>query len=401
MRGLRAVGLVALREIKERGRSRAYILSTILTLVLLGGAIVVPQAIGGGATTYTIGVVGEGGAEIVETADSLSVGSAEDPDEADRYEVQVFEDVASAEAALEAGEVEAVIVDGQELIAGPVGAFGGSVVERYLQEAAGTRRVQEMVASNEEAAEVIELLSSSPLETRRVGGADEEEQALRSLAAFAGLVLMYIAILTYGAWMLSGVTEEKTNRVVEVLLSTLRPWHILGGKLLGIGALGIIQMTLLIAVGGAAVVLTGAFEVPSVPIDLLVALIGWFVLGFLLYAIIYGAAGSLVSRMEDAQSAAAPLTIVALVGYFFSFAALNDPTGNVAVIGTYIPFSAPYVAPIRLAIGEISAWEMALAVVITAASIAVLVLLAGRVYAGGLLRYGGRVKWLEAFRSAE
>lgn len=132
MRGLRAVGLVALREIKERGRSRAYILSTILTLVLLGGAIVVPQAIGGGATTYTIGVVGEGGAEIVETADSLSVGSAEDPDEADRYEVQVFEDVASAEAALEAGEVEAVIVDGQELIAGPVGAFGGSVVERYL-----------------------------------------------------------------------------------------------------------------------------------------------------------------------------------------------------------------------------------------------------------------------------
>src|SRR5690606_40140784 len=125
-----------------------YCLSTVVVLVLLGGAIVVPQAIGGGATTDTIGVVGEGGAEIVETADSLSVGSAEDPDEADRYEVQVFEDVASAEAALEAGEVEAVIVDGQELIAGPVGAIGGSAVDRYLQEAAGTRRVQEMVASN-------------------------------------------------------------------------------------------------------------------------------------------------------------------------------------------------------------------------------------------------------------
>ena len=96
MRGLRAVGLVALREIKERGRSRAYILSTILTLVLLGGAIVVPQAIGGGATTYTIGVVGEGGAEIVETADSLSVGSAEDPDEADRYECGVQRGTAEA-----------------------------------------------------------------------------------------------------------------------------------------------------------------------------------------------------------------------------------------------------------------------------------------------------------------
>ncbi len=401
MNGFRAVGLVALREIRERGRSRAYIFSTIFTLILLAGAIVVPRMIGGGPTTYTIGVVGEGGAEIVETADAMALQEAEDPDEADRYEVEVFDDVAAAEAALEDGEVEAVIVEGRELVGGPIGAFGGSSVERVLQQAASTRRVQELVASNEEAAEVVQLLSSEPLETRRLGGADEEEQAVRGLVAFIGLLLMYIAILTYGSWMLSGVTEEKTNRVVEVLLSTLRPWQILGGKLLGIGALGLMQMLLLIAVGGAGIVLSGAFEIPRPPIDSLVALAGWFVLGFLLYAIIYGAAGSLVSRMEDAQSAAGPLTLVALIGYFFSFAALNDPTGTVAIIGTYIPFSAPYVAPIRLAIGEISAWEMAIAVVITVVTIALLVRLAGRVYAGGLLRFGGRVKWSEAFRSAE
>src|SRR5690606_5032641 len=135
--------------------------------------------------------------------------------------------------------------------------------------------------------------------------------------------------------------------------------------------------------------------------DSVVALIGWFILGFLLYAILYGAAGSLVSRMEDAQNAVAPLTIVALVGYFFSFAALNEPDGTVAIVGTYIPFSAPYVAPIRLAIGDISALEMTAAALITIATIAVLVRLAGRVYAGGLLRFGGRVRWLEAYRSAE
>src|SRR5690606_18361800 len=107
---------------------------------------------------------------------------------------------------------------------------------------AGTRRVQDLVASNEEAAEVVELLSSEPLAVRRLGGADVEDQAVRGFVAFGGLILMYVAILTYGAWMLSGVTEEKTNRVVEVLLSTLRPWHILGGKLLGIGALGLMQI---------------------------------------------------------------------------------------------------------------------------------------------------------------
>ena len=160
------------------------------------------------------------------------------------------------------------------------------------------------------------------------------------------------------------------------------------------------QMLLLIAVGGAGIVLSGAFEIPAAPIDSLVALAGWFVLGFLLYAIIYGAAGSLVSRMEDAQSAAGPLTLVALIGYFFSFAALNDLTGTVAIIGTYIPFSAPYVAPsaspsARSALGR---WRSR---VITVVTIALLVRLAGRVYAGGLLRFGGRVKWSEAFRSAE
>jgi ABC-type Na+ efflux pump permease subunit len=109
----------------------------------------------------------------------------------------------------------------------------------------------------------------------------------------------------------------------------------------------------------------------------------------------------LASRMEDAQNAGAPLTIVALIGYMFSFAALNDPVGVVAIVGTYIPFSAPYVAPIRLAIGDISGWEMTLAVAITVVTIGLMVRMAGRVYAGGLLRYGGHVKWSEAFRTAE
>ncbi|HEX2155336.1 MAG TPA: ABC transporter permease [Acidimicrobiia bacterium] len=400
MNAFQAIRLVASRELKERGRSRAYIISTILTVLLLGGAIALPTLIGGGPSTYTIGVVGEG-ADIVATADAIARQEADDDEESNRYEAMVFEDTESAEAALDEGEIEAVIVDGEELVAGSAGAFGGSTAERSLQEAAGTHRVQELVTGSEEAAEVVQILASEPLEFRRLGGTDEEEDNLRGMVAFAGLILMYIAILSYGSWMLSGVTEEKTNRVVEVLMSTLRPWHILGGKLIGIGILGLGQMLVLIIAGLLGIILSGAFEIPALPFDSVAALIGWFILGFLLYAILYGAAGSLVSRMEDAQNAAAPLTIVALVGYLFSFAALNDPEGAVAVIGTYIPFSAPYVAPIRLAIGDISAWEMAVAVAITVATIVVLVRLAGRVYAGGLLRYGGRIKWGEAFRSAE
>lgn len=400
MNSLQAVWLVARREIRERGKSKGYIISTFLTIILVGGAIALPALLEGGPDTNEVAVVGEGGEELVTTADDISVQEAGEQDP-DRYESRTFDDLAAAEAALEEGEVEAVVVGGEELVIGRSGAFGGPGIERLLQQAAATQRVQQLMAENQGAAEILEILSSQPLETRRLGGVDEDEEALRGMVAFGGLILMYIAILSYGSWMLSGVTEEKTNRVVEVLLSSLRPWHILGGKLIGIGMLGLGQLMVLVTVGLVGIRLSGAVDIPAVPVDSAVALVGWFILGFLLYAIIYGAAGSLVSRMEDAQNAAAPLTIVALVGYLFSFAALNDPEGTVAIVGTYIPFTAPYVAPIRLAIGDIAVWEMALAVVITVITIGLLVRLAGRVYAGGLLRFGGRVKWTEAFRSAE
>lgn len=402
MSGFTAVRLVAWRELRERARSRAYIVSTAFTLILLIGAIVVPTMLGGGVETYEVGVVGEGGTPILDTAAALAEERAgEEP--ADEFVATVFDDLAQAEAALEADEVEALVVDGSEVVVAQGGGFGGAggSLVNLLQEAAGTQRVQELVASNEDAAEVLELLASEPLEVRRLNGDGEGDDDLRSMVAFFGLILMYIAVLTYGTWMLSGVTEEKTNRVVEVLLSTLRPWQIFAGKLVGIGALGLGQMVALIAVALVALQVTDAFEVPSLPIDSMVALVGWFILGFLLYATLFGAAGSLVSRMEDAQSAAAPLSILAVVGYLFSFAALNDPAGTVAIVGTYIPFTAPYVAPIRLAFETITWWEMTLAVLVTAATIVVMVRLAGRVYAGGLLRFGGKVKWREAFRSAE
>jgi ABC-2 type transport system permease protein len=403
MNSFEAIRLVAWRELRERGRSKAYIISTIFTLILLGGAIALPALFGGEPTTYEVGLVGDGGEPIVETASALAAERASD-EEPDDFETTLFEDVTAAEAALDEGEIEAILVDGQELVVPGTGnAFGGpgGSMTGLLQEAAGTRRVQDLVASNEEAAEVLELLASEPLEVRNLNGAEDNEAELRGLIAFVGLILMYIAVLTYGSWMLSGVTEEKTNRVVEVLLSTLRPWQIFAGKLAGIGLLGLGQLVILLAVAMIGLRITDAFDVPTLPLDSVIALVGWFILGFVLYATLFGAAGALVSRMEDAQSAAAPLSILAVVGYFLSFQALNEPDGVVAVVGTFIPFTAPYVAPIRLALRTIEPWEMILAVVITVASIALMVRLAGRVYAGGLLRFGGRVKWREAFRSAE
>src|SRR5690606_8801578 len=282
-----------------------YIVSTIFTLILLGGAIALPALFGGDPTTYQVGIVGEGGEPIVATASALAAERAGE-EEPDDFATTLFEDLTAAEAALDEGEVEAILVDGQDLVVPGTGnAFGGpgGAMTGLLQEAAGTRRVQDLVASNEEAAEVLELLASEPLEVRNLNGAEDDEAEVRGLIAFVGLILMYIAVLTYGSWMLSGVTEEKTNRVVEVLLSTLRPWQIFAGKLAGIGLLGLGQLLVILTVAMIGLRITNAFDVPSLPLDSVVALVGWFILGFVLYATLFGAAGALVSRMEDAQSA--------------------------------------------------------------------------------------------------
>src|SRR5690606_37265905 len=148
--------------------------------------------------------------------------------------------------------------------------------------------------------------------------------------------MLYVAILIYGTWILTGVTEEKTNRVVEVLLSSLRPWQLLGGKILGIGSLGVLQFLIAAAVALIAVRFV-SFEIPPIDPLTLANLILWFVLGFLTYAVLFGAAGSLASRMEDAQNVSFPMSIVAVAGLFVAFASLDSPGGTVATVGTFIP----------------------------------------------------------------
>jgi ABC-2 type transport system permease protein len=219
--------------------------------------------------------------------------------------------------------------------------------------------------------------------------------------AFAGLLLMYMAILTYGTWTLMGVTEEKTNRVVEVLLAAVEPWQLLAGKVLGIGMLGLAQFVLTVLFAVVTIRITGAFELPAIPTAALPMLIVWFLLGYTLYAVGFAAAGSLVSRMEDAQTVATPFTIMSVVGFFISIQTLDDPSGIVAQVTSFIPVTAPFAVPVRLAFGAIEWWELTLSVLLMVGAIAGLIRLAGKVYSGGLLRFGAKVSWREAFRAAE
>jgi ABC-2 type transport system permease protein len=398
--GIGGMRLVAMRELRERGRSKSFIISSVVTLVLVAAALVVPQLLGGEAATHQIGIVGEDNEPIVEAAQDLAIAEAEEGDEPELYETVRYTRLGEAERALSAGEIDLVLIDGATVLQERTGFSGNGLVDT-VQRAAGSVRLQRLVEENgQAAADVIEILSSSPLEVVSLDGEDPEGD-IRPVIAYAGLLLMYIAILSYGSWTLTGVTEEKNNRVVEVLLATLRPWQLLGGKVLGIGLLGVGQFVLTIGFAFILVNMTDALDIPRLPIDGLLFLILWFILGFSVYSVSYAAAGSLASRPEDAQSAAFPMTMLAVAGFFVSLNALDDPTSMLASVTSFIPFTAPFVVPIRQSLDGIGAVEHVATAIVAIFSIVLLVRLSARIYAGGLLRFGRRVKLKEAWRSAE
>lgn len=397
---MRGLGLVALREIKQGVRSKTFLVTTLVTTILVGAIVLLPQVLGGGTQEHTVGLVGNGGAEVVDAAIRLGNAADEPGDEPSiAIPTTEFENRETAVAALEAGEVDAVLIDDTELMLRNIGVAGSGVTV-VLQQAAAARALEQALEEHGEAAQVvIETLTSDPLEITTPAGESEDRDNTRWVVAQAGMILLYLAILIYGSWILTGVTEEKSSRVVEVLLSALRPWQLLGGKVLGIGALGLTQFILTITVALVAIRYSN-IELPSLDPVMVANLVLWFILGFLIFAVLFGSAGSLVSRSEDAQSVAFPMSMLAVAGFFLSFAALESPEGTLAIVGTFVPLTAPFVVPVRVALDAIPGWQFAASVAISVLSILVFVRIAGRIYAGALLRFGGRTKFREAWRAA-
>jgi ABC-2 type transport system permease protein len=198
----------------------------------------------------------------------------------------------------------------------------------------------------------------------------------------------------------SGVVEEKNNRVVELILSTTRARDLLAGKVIGIGLLGLAQLTLVAGLG-AALLAAGAFRAPASLGGSLALVIPWFALGYALYAVAYAAAGALASRQQNADTAGQPVTYTLLAAYFAGYVALSaNVNGLAANLLTIFPLTAPLVLPARSALVGVPLWEHIVAVGLVLASIYALVRFAGRVYAHGLLHSGPRLDPRIAWRLA-
>jgi ABC-2 type transport system permease protein len=271
-----------------------------------------------------------------------------------------------------------------------------------------TTLVAAAIASSNVAAQAADLgidpsaltdLFSGSYEIESVDDETETSEGDRAFAFFATIIL-FMSIITYGSWILIGVIEEKTNRVVEVVLGTVRSSQLLAGKVLGIGVLGVAQVVLIGVVAITVLSIQDALEIPEAAPKVLVWAFIWYVLGFAFYAVAYAAAGSLVTRQEEAQNAAFPLTLMLMASYFIASFSITGEN-PVLRIASLLPMFAPMTMPLRIASNDAQTWEVVFSVALMIVATYGLVRLAGRVYAGGLLQSGSRVKWREAFRASE
>ena len=230
----------------------------------------------------------------------------------------------------------------------------------------------------------------------------DEDYGPALFAAYIVVILTFMAILTYGNWVAQSVAEEKSNRVMELLITAATPRQLLTGKVLGTGAAGLTQYLAVIAAATVGLAASGpvsnllnvrgesGFQLPSLEPWMLPAFVAFFLLGFLLYSTLYAAAGSMVSRIEDVQQAAGPLIFLAMAGYFVSFTALNDPEARWVAGLSLVPFFSPYLMPMRMLLTGVEATEILIALAILAVTLAAAIWIASRIYSAGVLMYGQR-----------
>lgn len=389
------IRLVAAREVRVRAASRATRIGTLVLVLAIVALVVVIALVSGSGSAAKVAFTPPTGALAQPLAASAGLLGQE-------VETSTAADEAAGERQVRDGAVDALVAGTAQEPRIVVDEELGDTLRAALLAVARQQALDRAVqALGGDPAAVNRDVDAVRLEVVALDPHDPEHDERLVVGTIVG-VLIYVALLTYGPIVAQGVVEEKTSRVVELLLSTIRAWQLMAGKVLGIGLVGLVQFVLLIAAGVIAGVATGVLTLPaSVAAGTIAWAVAWYLLGYAVYALLFAAAGALVSRQEDVSSATLPLIMVIIVPYVIGISVLpGDPGNRLVAILSLVPLFAPTLMPIREAMGEAAAWELVLATGLTLATIALLVRGAGRVYVNAVLRTGARVRLREALGRA-
>jgi ABC-2 type transport system permease protein len=380
------IGLVAQREVRERIRGRVFQIGTIIILLVVVAAIVIPALNKSKAQPDQIGIVGTLPASVQTAliASDASIG--------DTMTVVPEADRAAADADLRSGRVDIVVVDGKQLVVKMAIAAGdvstAAQLARVFATTLGT--IAAFQAAGLSSAQVDTIGHAQPLAVMSLQPSTTRRKP--SPGSVVSLILVFLMLTQYSTWILTGVAEEKASRVVEVLLGALRPAQLLAGKVLGIGLVALTQATLIVGVAlGVSRAVGSNLLHGSGPVTVLAALV-WLILGYGFYCWMYAAAGSTVERQEQIQSLAFPLSIPLVVGYVVSLVgtASGRPSTFLEVLA-YLPPTAPFAMPTLVGFGSATWWQFAISVALSIASTIAVARLATSIYRRAILRTGRRV----------
>jgi ABC-2 type transport system permease protein len=376
---------IAKREVVTRGRSKGFLAITgILFLGVIAMAVLL-TVLGGGddAREVTIGIEGDGAAfvDLLEIGDDDLAPTIVTPDD--------------GQLALEEGDID-VLFSGTTLTWEGLPDQGlDTYIRDVAQQAAFGDRATALGVTPQE---IGGLFAPVEIEEVRLDGGDDQFLVRIAAAGVAGAAT-FILIQTWGSFMMMGVIEEKSSKVIEVLLSHVRPSTLLSGKLLGLGLLALGQMLIFVLGMVVALSIVDDVEIPSGVWGSVPVLVLTFILGFGFYATAFAAVGSMVSRIEDAQSAQLPVMLPLIAGYFIGASSFAAPENPAVTIGSFVPFTSPVLLPYRMSLTDMPWWQVALSLAILAVSIVFMVRIAGAIYRYSLLRSGSRVTWREALRN--
>lgn len=381
------VGLIARREITTRTQSKGFRIGLGITLVLIIAAVVLPTVLGHhGPTRYQVGLAV--GASSGDLRSALATQA-----KARGVQLTVHDVLAGADvrAQVKNGDLDAAVIDGRLL----AGSADDGVVPVVQAAAASAQVDARLQAAGLDPAQVGQALSVTPLPLTTI---DSGQNTQRQVVATVTIVFFFAQLITFCTWVATGVVEEKTSRVVELLLGAVRPVQLLAGKIIGIGTVAVGQALLLGAVALGAAQLSGALSLPGSIYGTVAGCFVWFVLGFLFFAALAAALASTVSLQEEVGGVLTPMTVLLFLAYGGSFAAASNPDATIARLASIVPPFSSLAMPGRLARGGVPVWQVALAAVLMLLATAAVLAAGSRVYRASILSTGRKLSIRKAWR---
>lgn len=396
------IWLVAKRELKTRLMAKASIISTIIFVVLIAGGIQVAayftSASEESVTTIGVSEATEPLGEIMQQSAAQRAAAGQGGE----LEYQLITPAAVAEN-FEDGLLD-MYIDGTPTA--PVFKFDGQPDGTLI--GAGTEAVQQFVlfsavgAAGADPAQVQAELAAIDVSVEDINPVTSARDidGIKIVTSLVSISLLLFALIQSASLIIMGVIEEKSSRVVEILLATIRPGQLLAGKVLGIGIMALIQVVLFAATGVISAMAAGLLSAGDISIGVsAISLLGWFFLGFAIYVSLFGGLAALVSRQEDAGVVTTPMIFGMMIPFYVGIYLIpNAPDSLATKVLSQVPFFSPFMMPVRMGFDAVTGWELALAVVLCLLTIPAMIWIGGRVYSRAVLHTGGRVKLRDALR---